>query len=570
MKKTWLLSKSVPEVTSVDELRCLLLSSRGLESNNTEIFFDPEYQAAIHDPFELYQMQIAIDRIYTAVKKNQPIVVYGDYDADGITSTAILVTALRAIGATVTPYLPHRLDDGYGLKMALAQQLSKEAKLIITVDCGVANLEEIAWLKKAKVDVIVVDHHEMKSELPVALAVLHPRHPDGVYPYGFLCGAGMAWKLAQGLLRDRKAPESIDMNTEKWLLDLAMLGTIADIVPLLGENRSIVQFGLEVLRRTKRPGLQALMVIANVQPSSLTAKDVGFKLIPRLNAPGRIEHSQPALDLLLADDAARAFELAKVLEKYNQTRQTVGRKVAKEAEEQVVLDADVVFAYNIDWPAGVVGLAANQLAKKFGRPAIVVGGNGRHAVGSARTPKGFNILGILEPHKEQFMAMGGHAHAAGFSLLPDSVDALKKVLLARSVVSEDDDATLQVAESILHQSLISWDTVQLLTSFEPFGEGNKEPQFIFKRLPLISSRTVGKQANHAKFVFDVQGKKIEGIGFSLATELPSLGQYVDVLGTPTVTHFRGQSRLELLVQDIAPAGKVTIQPKEAVFTAEAA
>jgi single-stranded-DNA-specific exonuclease len=300
------------------------------------------------------------------------------------------------------------------------------------------------------------------------------------------------------------------------------------------------------------------MELAKVEPGNVSAKDVGFKIIPRLNAPGRVDHAQPALDLLLAKDLLRAREMAKALEGYNKLRQSMGRKVFQEAAAQVVGDTPIIFAFDMNWPAGVVGLAANQLAKKYNRPALVVGGNGRHAVGSGRSPKGYNILDLLAPHKETFLAMGGHAQAAGFSLEPDLLESVQKLFWEADVAMPTDANEPMIVDAVLGQELISWDMAEMLKKFEPFGEGNPQPKFIFKDMPVVNARTVGKESQHAKMTFEVDGKPVEGIGFSLGDVLPTLGAYADVVATPAVTHYMGRSRLELSIEDMAPAGKVPI------------
>src|SRR3989344_3517421 len=312
---------------SAEDLRALLCRQRGIDAASTS-FFQPEYETAIHDPHLLFGMQEAIDRIFFAIKKGERILVYGDYDADGVTSSAILVSTLQELGASVFPYLPHRMDDGYGLNQHVLERLLPEIDLVLSVDCGVANVKEVAWLKKKGKDTIVVDHHEMGEELPPARATLHPRHPQGKYPWGHLCGAGMAWKLCQALLRDERSGFAEDKDKEKWLLDLALLGTVADVMPLLDENRAIVRFGLMVLQLERRPGLKALLNALRISGKELGLEDVGYKIVPRLNAPGRLEHAQPALELLLATDRHSAERQVAILESYNTKRQSISRRIA--------------------------------------------------------------------------------------------------------------------------------------------------------------------------------------------------------------------------------------------------
>ncbi|HSX25018.1 MAG TPA: DHH family phosphoesterase, partial [Candidatus Andersenbacteria bacterium] len=271
-------------IASVEELLETLLALRNVDPENATSFFSPSYHSAIHNPYDLATIDIAVERVMHAVRNQERIMVYGDYDADGITSTAIMMDVLQSLGAHAVPYLPHRYHDGYGLNGKVLKQASVEFDVLITVDCGIGNAKEIAMLRKLGKDVIIIDHHELPNTLPNATAILHPRHPEGSYCWGHLCGAGTSWKFAQALLRHNNSQFSNDPDKEKWLLDLAMIGTIADVMPLLGENRAIVRFGKEVLMRTRRPGVAALMKQARIDPSTATAKDIAFRIIPLINA----------------------------------------------------------------------------------------------------------------------------------------------------------------------------------------------------------------------------------------------------------------------------------------------
>ncbi|MBI3255681.1 MAG: single-stranded-DNA-specific exonuclease RecJ [Candidatus Andersenbacteria bacterium] len=559
MGAIWRVAKGgLTSLETVEDVYALMLSQRGISLEGADNFFAPTYETDIHDPWLLLGMQEAVDRIYHAVKRGERVLVYGDYDADGVTSTAELITTLREIGASATAYLPHRLDDGYGLNQSVLENLLSEIDVVVTVDCGVANVAEIAWLKSKGKDVLVVDHHEIGEVLPDARAILHPRHPDGQYPWGHLCGAGVAWKFCQALLRDKRSPFAGDVDKEKWLLDLAVLGTVADVMPLLGENRAIVKFGLQVLQMQRRPGVKALLNHLKVGAKPLTTEDVGFKIVPRLNAPGRLEHAQPALDLLLSQDAASAERHVQVLEVYNAQRQTISRRIAKEAEAQIVADAPVVFAFHAAWPAGVVGLVAGQLSRKFSRPAVVVGGNGRHGVGSARSPKGYHILNILESGREHLLKLGGHAQAAGFSVEEKNIHQFYRAIVQSPAATTLADSGEVVADAVLHHGLLNWNMADAIQKFGPFGEANREPVFMLKNVPLLKSQPVGKKQDHAKFIFDV-GTKLDAIGFGLASKIEGLGDAVDVVGSLSIDRSWGAPRLQLRVDDIMPAGSVRVE-----------
>lgn len=549
-------------VTSTETLESLLLAQRGVAGDAAK-FFMPTYEQDIHDPYELHGMKTAVTMIRDVVARGGHILVYGDYDADGVTSTALLTDVLQRLHARVTPFLPHRLEHGYGLNATVLESLAHEVDLVITVDCGVANAAEINWLVEHGVQVIVIDHHSLPLELPQAGAVVHPAHPAGQYPFASLCGVGVTWKVATALLREVPSPSRDDAEYEKWLLDLVAIGTIADVVPLLGENRALVTFGLEVLRRTRRVGLQVLLSALRLPREQLSAKDVGWKIVPLINAAGRVDHPQPALDLLLARTQAAALEAVTRLQQLNLLRQTLARQMVAEAEAQVVTQAEApfIFAHNIAWSAGVVGLVANKLATTYARPAIVVGGNGRHAVGSARSPITSNVLQLLGAGKDVYTAWGGHAQAAGFSLATERIEELREVLaLAHQTTSTDVEA-IEEADAVVAETLLSVETVRLIRQFAPFGQGNEYPRLIVRNLRLLEWRPVGKAATHAKFTFDAGGRRIEGIGFGLAGHAERLesGAVVDVLGELEEDEWRGRWRLQLAVRDIAPAGTVHIR-----------
>ena len=335
MPKRWEVKKGgIHPAETVEGLKMLLLAQRDIKPDGAESFFLPRYDRDIHDPYLLYGMDLAVDRIWQAIQAGERIVIYGDYDADGVTSLAILYSTLRDLGGNVSPYVPHRHEDGYGLNMSVLQRLRPEMDLLITVDCGVTGVEEASWLKDEHVDVIITDHHLIPDEMPEVLALIHPQHPKGKYPWPYLCGAGVAWKLSTALLEDSRSPMRGDADRAKWLLDLAALGTLADVVPLLGENRAIVRFGLEVLRRTPRIGLRRLFDNVRIDQSGLTAEDMAFRVIPRINAAGRMDHAQPALDLLLEDDINKADVSIAALSSLNQSRQNWTKRIIREAEKQ--------------------------------------------------------------------------------------------------------------------------------------------------------------------------------------------------------------------------------------------
>ncbi len=549
---------------TTSEIKELLLQQRGLDIASAKSFFNPQYDLDIHEPKTLTDVPAAIDRIYQAVKNGDSIIVHGDYDADGITSTAILVSVLQDLGANVTPFLPHRSDHGYGLNKDTLKGLVSEMKLLIAVDCGISNGPEISWLAEQDIDVIVVDHHASPQILPEAVAIVHPAHPAGKYAWPHLSGAGTAWKLASALLQDKRSSFRDDPDHEKWLLDLAMLGTLADRVPILGENRVIVSFGLEILRRTQRPGLQMLLAAQNKYSTPISSDDVAFNIIPVLNAAGRLDHPQPALELLLTSDVERAQTILKHLLSLNTKRQTLTRRVVAEAMAYVN-DDPFIFAYDESWPAGIVGLAAGRLAERFGKPAIVVGNNGREAVGSARSPVSINILDLLRTGEKSLLKFGGHAQAAGFSLDIKRVEEFREQLLSAQTTTTGNKEIVEheQADAVVGENLLTRDTVTLLESFAPFGQGNERPKFIVKGMQLLEWHPVGSRKDHAKFTFRHGDEALGGIGFGLVRSLPTEMKpgFVDILGELSEDEFQGRRRLQLIVRDISKAGTMHINEK---------
>jgi len=562
--RSWIVTgASTAAVSSTSVLRDALLDARSI-AGDTKHFFEPRYIRDMHDPMLMFGMDQAVKRVFEARKKGQRVMVYGDYDADGITSTAIVVTVLRQLGVDVWPWLPHRIDHGYGLNRDLLEDLSDTFDLLISVDCGISNVDEVAWLSGQGKDVIIVDHHDVPDVLPSAHTILHPRHPAGQYPFPYLCGAGVSWKLATALLRDERSSSTLDQDAEKWLLDLVCLGTVADMVSMTGENRAIVRFGLQVLRRSSRPGVRALISILRDR-EEISEETLGFRLIPLLNAAGRIDHPQPALDLLLATTERSANDLLRRLVSLNNKRRTWSKRVQAEAEAVMDERLPIVFAANTLWPAGVVGLVAGRLSEKYQRPAFVIGGGRNVAVGSARAPDGINLIEVLAKGKEFLTAYGGHMRAAGFTVLDGALDSFRDTMVASSHNSVGDGDLHYEADMVVSQDLLSWDVLEMLESFAPFGEGNRRPYFICRGMEIAAWRPVGKTEAHAKLTFRVGEEAVDGIGFNLTEDIRAISSKssmrVDVLFQLEVNDFKGRRSLQLNIKDVASAGNVVIAAK---------
>ncbi len=564
-QKMWKILSGDQAISAREELESLLFTQRELTDESRNAFMQPLYDRDISSPYLMSDMEKAVDRIYDAIKNEEPIVVYGDYDADGVSATAIMVSVLQMLGAQVVPYLPHRISDGYGLSQQVLEDVHADIGLLITVDCGISNFKEIEWMQSKGKDVIVVDHHEIPKAMPPAFAILHPRHPEQPYSWPSLCGAGVAFKLAQGLLRSKRSPvDNENFMQEKWLLDLALIGTVADVMPLLGENRTLVQFGLEVLKRTRRMGLSALLDAAGLSRSALTVEDVSYKIIPLINAAGRVDHPQIALDVLVATDEKDAQTKAQKLIMINKERQSITRRIAKEAERHVNPKSSIAFAADATWPAGIVGLVAGQIARKFNRPAFVVGGNGRHAVGSGRSVEGINILEGLRSAESHALKLGGHAGAVGFSVELDKIADFREALetyFLDAAQGELPTEARQVADIWIDHSLIGWETFELIQKFEPFGEANRKPRLFVESLPLLRSFKIGKEGQHMRYIFLVGESEVEGIGFGLGEGEDIATKEVDLICTLERNEFRGRVRLQLRIEALAPSMVVAMKER---------
>lgn len=554
VEPVWMVEAGTQVIQSVPDLSAALLRVRGVAEASE--FFEPQYELSVHDPRQVYGMAAAVDCLFGAIRAGKRILIYGDYDADGITSAAIQLDVLQHLGAQVSPWLPHRLEHGYGLNRTVLSGLLDSFDVLVCVDCGVGQLQEAAWLQAQGKKVIIVDHHDMSAGLPLAEAVLHPRHPRGSYPFGHLCGAGMSWKLAAALLQDPRS--GAPAGAEKWLLDLVCLGTLADAVPLLGENRALVRFGLEVLRRSRRPGLRALMARLG-EDVFIDEQVVAFRLVPLLNAAGRMAHPQPALEVLLAEEP-QAAALAEELHQLNRQRRAVSQRVQLEAERLAEHSrAPVIFAANMAWPAGVVGLVAGRLSEKFGRPALVVGGgNGGQAVGSVRG-NGINVLEVLAAASGHLVRYGGHVGAAGFTVAEEKLAALQAAVEDFQPAGRSGPAA-QRADAVVGEGVLGWEALEILEQFAPFGEGNPQPALVLSRARLLECRGVGGRSEHLKVTVEVVDCEMDGIGFGLSTLAAERGVregvVVDLLFALEANEWRGRRSLQLHLKDIALAGTV--------------
>jgi single-stranded-DNA-specific exonuclease len=505
-------------------------------------------------------MDRAVSHVREAIRAGVPIVVYGDFDADGITATALLVLTLRSLGGETYPYIPHRVDEGYGLnRPALTELARKGARLVITVDCGIRSPEEVAHARRLGMDVIITDHHTLGPRVPEAVAVLNPRRPDCPYPYEHLTGVGLAYKLAQALLRaNRQVPLAGSAPLEEEdLLDLVALGTVADLAPLTGENRALVIRGLERLNTAPRPGLDALMRLTGVHQGQVSATTIGYVLAPRLNAAGRIAHAKIAYQLLTAQYPGEAEHLARQLDELNRQRQQLTAEALEKARAAVLaegIDRPLLFVADPSFPPGVVGLVASRLAEEFYRPAVVVEQGVEESRGSARSIPEFHITQALDRCTDLLLRYGGHRAAAGFTVRTADLPELKARLtdLAEEALRDVDlTPTLEVdAEVPLRE--MNGQVWKALQDLRPFGEGNPEPLFASRHVRVRHQRAVGSDGAHLKLLLSDGNTVWDGIAFRQGDWADHLPDYVDIAYHLQVNEFRGERRLQLNIQDVRP------------------
>lgn len=563
-RKHWRIAPPAPptffeHAPAIPPLVAQILYNRGIAApDDIDAFLQGAFQA--DNPFMMKDIPIAVSLLRQAIARHDPIVIYADYDVDGVTAAAVLIQTLQALGAQVKAYIPNRLDEGYGLNIEAITELAQAgARVLITVDCGIRSLDEIAAARRLGMTTIVTDHHHVGAALPRADAVINPRRTDCAYPFKDLAGVGVAYKLAQALLRANKQvplPMTQFMLDEADLLDLVALGTIADMAPLLGENHMLVIKGLAALNEARRPGLSALLELSGVAPGVVTAKSVGFVLSPRLNAAGRIREAMTSLDLLLAADMQAALPLAQELNSLNEERRTLTTEVQDRAREMVMALGEappLLFAASPDFPHGVVGLAASRLLDEFYRPAVVVSIEGEWSKGSARSIPEFHITEALDTMSDVLARYGGHSAAAGFTVPTDRLPEVEARLLAlarEQLAGLTLAPTLQVDVETPLEAL-SWDLYHALERLEPFGYGNAVPVLVSRNARVVEGRAVGADGRHLKLrLADDRGVVWDAIAFRQGDWICRLPQRIDLAYMLEANVWNERVNLQLNVQDI--------------------
>jgi single-stranded-DNA-specific exonuclease len=507
------------------------------------------------DPSGLLGLPETVDRLRRAITARESIAIYGDYDTDGVTAAVLLVQVLAALGADVQPYIPKRESEGYGLNpKALSELKEQGVNLVVSVDCGVRSLDEADHARRIGLDLIITDHHTPGPELPRALAVVNPKQPGDPYPEKYLAGVGLAYKVAQGLIRP--LPEKPLNGSD--VLDLVALGTVADLAPLVGENRRLVRQGLAVINKPRREGLKSLMRVSRLQPGGVDAVAIGFALGPRLNAAGRLESAMAAYDLLTTRDVVQAGQLAMQLEAQNRERQTLTREAQARARELALAahpDAALLFAAGPEFKEGIVGLAAARLTEEFYRPAVVAHRGPEVTKGSARSIREFHITDAFDQCAELLERHGGHAAAAGFTALTPKVDELAerlRAIAARELGERDLRPALQI-DAVVRLDEVSGGLLNSLRQFEPCGYGNPTPLLASYDVIAANARQVGVEGKHLKLTLGDGRVTADAIAFNQGRWFGRLPARVNVAYQLELNEWGGESRLQLRVKDIQSA-----------------
>lgn len=550
------------KLPSLHPIALKVLKSYDFDAEKINKFLNPNYNTDLHSPLLFQDMGKAVNRLFMAKNHDHKIMIFGDYDADGVCASSILYKVLKYLKFEVEVYLPDREKEGYGLNnQAIEYAKIQGCQLIITVDCGISNKGEVEFANQLGLDVIITDHHDVPAIVPPALAIIHPGW-DKNYPFSGLCGGGVAYKLASAIIADQRfgVPVFEQDRVIKWLLDLVAISTVADMVPLVDENRVLVSYGLQVLKKTRNLGLQKMLVLAQKDPVKIDETSIGYVIAPRINAAGRMDHANVAFELLTTDEVDEAVRLSSLLEDNNLNRQRLIEGMTAEAFSYLgnSITSPIAVMIADGWPTGLVGLVASKLAEKYNRPALVITLQAEQAVGSGRSPADFNLIENLHKLNHFFNRYGGHPGAAGFTLEKNKINdfvlafeeavknnrqalSVKPILKICSVVSGYDlqaEAGLSLAEDLL--------------KFGPFGMNNPEPVLALVGARIVSTRLVGNAGKHLQLQIIHDGQIIKAIAFGYGQYESQLqaGQFIDVAVKVGINEWNNNRELQCSVVDI--------------------
>lgn len=560
MEKRWnILPKNEEQINmlaksaGISPIIANILINRGITTpDEAKTFLDPENKQDFYDPFLMKDMDKAVDRIKKAIDDGEKIVIYGDYDVDGITATSVLFICLSALNANVGYYIPNRQNEGYGLNIDAMNSLYEDGyTLLVSVDCGISGVEEIEAMK-GKMTVIVTDHHQPPDIIPDALAVINPHQKDCNYPDKNLAGVGVAFKLCQALM------STLGVHDYHETIDIVALGTIADIVPLLGENRRIVKQGLKKIAETENIGLRALLKVGGLK-EKVSAEDVSFGLAPRLNAAGRLDEASIGVELLLTNDAEKAREIAEKLNLANQERQQIEAVIRDEVEKIIVEkgkeNKKVLVVAGENWHSGVIGIVASKIVDKYYRPTIIISTQDGKGKGSCRSIAGFNMYDALLGAKEILLSYGGHPMAAGLSLSEDKIDELDAILeqYAENNLKPDDYIPDINIDYVLDPSEITFSLIEDLAKLEPFGAGNAQPLFACRNIHASYVSRIGRDNPqlHLSFWLNANNRSLRAVGWNMASYYYTASkQPIDIAFVPQENRYQGEVSLQCKLKDI--------------------
>jgi single-stranded-DNA-specific exonuclease len=538
--------------TGYSSLLAQLLYNRGLNNpSKMELFLAGDERLSL-DPMQLPDMHNAISRIYRALLSGEKIAVYGDFDVDGVTSTALAVQCLASLGGVVMPYIPHRVTEGHGLRAAALDELHERGvSLIVTVDCGITDVEEVKYANKLGMEVVITDHHTPPATLPPAVAIVDPKLPGSQYPFEELAGVGVAYKVMQALMDSLGREEHIENH-----MDLVSIGTVADMVPLVGENRYLVKQGLKVLNASPRPGIKEIIIRAGLTPGNLDADSITWCLSPWLNASGRLEHAISSYKLLTTSSEQEARELAALLGQQNIERQRLTAKAMSEAHTQIAAQglAPLIMLCNTEFPLGVAGPVAGKLAEEYYRPVIIVNIDDKIASGSCRSIPEFNIIQALNQCTGLLGRFGGHAQAAGFTMPTKNIPLLQKALtdMAGAQLKDIDlrprlniDAEVELAE-------LGGNTFQTIQKLSPFGKGNPVPTFVSRSVEVMDMKTMGADQQHLRLKLRQRDSTFDAVAFKVGESRAVISDALDIVYNLEIDRWTGIDNLRLNILSFNP------------------
>ena len=543
--------KEIQEKYKINKLLATILVNREItEKSQIEKFLNPK-RNDFYNPYEMPDMEKAIERIIKAIENKEKIIIYGDYDVDGITSVTVLKSFLEERGIHVSEYIPNRLEEGYGLNKKAVEYIAKQGnQLMITVDCGISAIEEVEYANKLGIETIVTDHHEPGEELPKAIAVVDTKRKDNKYPFRNLAGVGVVFKLIQAI------SQRLDLPEKEYLkyLDIVCIGTISDIVPLVDENRVIVKLGLKLVEQTKNLGLKAILEASGY--SKIDSNTISFGVAPRINACGRMGHQEEALKLFLSKDGEEVQELTQKLNEYNRLRQETEKQIYNESiiqiEEKDLADRNTIVVMGKGWHHGVIGIVSSRITELYFKPSILLCEEEDYGKGSGRSIPGFDLYEALTQCKDTIDKFGGHSMAVGINVKKEKFEEFKEKLekIAKEKHTEEIVPILKI-DALINLDEINKEMVESLKELEPFGEANKMPLFAFKNLKIDSIRALS-EGKHLKLTLKDDRNIVNAIGFNLgelSTEY-KIGDKIDVVGNLEINSFNGVDNIQINMKDV--------------------